>query len=65
MRLLVEDSLKMSKRDENGIHTVIDRYCTGDYGPCFSFDCKGQHGASCEYFKKLPTGVKICTKKEQ
>jgi len=61
MRVIAEDSLHMSDRDENGLHGVKDRYCNMET-PCFSFDSNGRVGEGCEHFKKLPTGVKVCTK---
>ena len=61
MRVIAEDSLHMSDRDENGLHGVKDRYCDMET-PCFSFDSNGRVGEGCEHFKKLPTGVKVCTK---
>lgn len=62
MRVIPEDSLHMSNQDENGIHAVKDRYCK-ECGPCFSFNGDGIAGESCERFRKLPTGVKICVDK--
>ena len=61
MRVIAEASLHMADKDENGIHRVQDRYCE-NAGPCFSFDCNGRKGPACDNFKKLPTGVKICTR---
>ena len=61
MRVIAEDSLHMSDKDEAGLHHVKDRYCK-EQGPCFSFDANGRAGKSCDRFKKLPTGVKICVK---
>ena len=51
----------MSDKDSNGLHEVRDRYCNME-NPCFSFDSNGRAGEGCEHFKKLPTGVKVCTK---
>ena len=61
MRVIAESSMKMSDRDEQGIHRVQDRYCEEE-GPCFSFDCNGRSDKACGWFRKLLTGVKICEK---
>jgi len=61
MRVIAEISLHMMDKDEKGIHGVKDRYCDMS-NPCFSFDYNGRAGDTCEWFKKLPTGVKVCTK---
>ena len=61
VRVIAEASLHMSDKDANGLHEVKDRYCDMET-PCFSFDSNGRAGEGCEHFKKLPTGVKVCTK---
>ena len=61
MRVIAEASLKMSDKDENGLHHVKDRYCQ-EAGSCFSFDANGHAGKCCDRFRKLSTGVKICVK---
>ena len=61
MRVIADASLHMSDKNEDGLHHVKDRYCE-EAGPCFSFDGNGIVGKSCDRFKKLPTGVKICIK---
>jgi len=61
MRVIAEASLRMSDKDENGMHHVKDRYCP-EHGPCFSFDGNGISGECCDRFRKLSTGVKICVK---
>lgn len=65
MRVISEDSLQMSAKDENGVHHVKDRHCAGDAKSCFSFDCNGVKQGGCSYFNQLFTGVKICKKPQR
>lgn len=60
MRVIPEASLTMSDKDENGLHRVRDRYCPETDEWCFSFDCNGRKGKSCDRFSMISTGVKFC-----
>lgn len=59
MHVLVESDFAMGKK-QNDKHCVQHRTC--DQGDdCFVFDHTGII-RTCELFKKLPTGVKVCLK---
>ena len=60
--VIPEKKLKMSKKDENGLHHMHYEECKGP-GPCFSFDLNGRTDKCCGRFRKLPTGVKLCLPK--
>lgn len=60
--VLPESSLTMSKEDENGVHHVRYRY-GGCRTPCYSFDAHGEGREKCEFFERLPTGVKVCQRR--
>lgn len=62
--VLPDASLKMSEKDENGMHHVWHRYENCNR-PCFSFDIEGKRYSQCELFRKIPTGVKTCGKPQK
>ena len=60
MRVIPEASLTMTDKDENGMHKVRDRYCKDDSQWCFTLDCNGRKGKSCDRFSMISMGVKFC-----
>lgn len=63
MRVIKESSLRQLPKDDKGVHLVVDDDSKCNH-MCFCFNCNGQL-ASCENFRRMPTGVKICCRNNQ